>query len=195
MRYIKYIGLAHIRQITARDWRSVGVTGDTVVWSAQNGFAVPLDALTEDQIVKGIENDPEFVITGADEDFTPEPQATDMTPSQLVQTTQNPVDVVAWANGDDDFIRDILRCLGLPRGGAGFSRLVRRRRPALRQAKRSTNARSSLPTPQVRGVGHALRGRGGHRGDVPRPRLVREVEVDTVANYTSWHKQLEEAAV
>jgi len=102
MRYVKYIGLAHVRQITAQDWRSVGINGDTVSWSAYNGFAVPLDSLTEDQISKAIDPDPEFVITGADEDFTPQPQRTDMTPSQLDQTVQNPVDVVAMANADTD---------------------------------------------------------------------------------------------
>jgi len=118
MRYIKYIGLAHIRQITAQDWRSVGLTGDTVVWSARNGFAVPLDALTEDQIRKGIEIDPEFVITGGDEDFTPQPQTRDMTPSALVQTTENPVDVLALANGTDNVSTDDSEASAAPGGAA-----------------------------------------------------------------------------
>lgn len=102
MRYVQYIGLAHIRQITAQDWRSVGLTGDTVVWSAFNGFAVPLDSLTEDQIRKGIEVDQDFVITGDDEDFDPQPQMRDMTPSALQQVTENPVDVLAIANGAEN---------------------------------------------------------------------------------------------
>jgi hypothetical protein len=106
MRYVRYIGLAHIRQITASDWRSVGLTGDTVVWSAFNGFAVPLDSLTEDQIHKAIDNDPEFVITGEgdddNEEFTPQPQTRDMTPSALQQVTENPVDVLGMANGADN---------------------------------------------------------------------------------------------
>lgn len=102
MRYVRYIGLAHIRQITAQDWRSVGINGDTVVWSARNGFSVPLDSLTEDQVTKAIDPDPEFVITGADEDFTPQPQTTDMTPSQLDQTVENPVDVLALANDGEN---------------------------------------------------------------------------------------------
>lgn len=103
MRYVRYIGLAHIRQITAQDWRSVGINGDPVVWSAYNGFAVPLDSLTEDQIRKAIEPDRDFVITGedgGDEEFTPHPQQTDMTPAQLDQTVENPVDVLGIANGD-----------------------------------------------------------------------------------------------
>ena len=109
MRYVRYIGLAHVRQITTQDWRSVGLTGDTVVWSARNGFAVPLDALTEDQIRKGIENDPEFVITGEGDDqkeFVPKPQQDDMTPSALDQVTENPVDVLALANGPDNASAD-----------------------------------------------------------------------------------------
>lgn len=102
MRYIKYIGLAHIRQITASDWRSVGIAGDTVVWSARNGFAVPLDSLTEDQIRKAIDPDPEFIISGDDEDFVPQPQNIDMTPAQLVQAVEEPVDVLALANNGPD---------------------------------------------------------------------------------------------
>lgn len=112
MRYVTYIGLAHVRQITSQDWRSVGINADTVVWSARNGFAVPLDALTEDQIKKGIEVDRDFVITGSDEDFIPKPQATDMTPSQLVQTVEDPFDVVGWANGDTNPSTDVSEAPG-----------------------------------------------------------------------------------
>lgn len=84
MRYVKYVGLAHERQITAADWRSVGIAGDAVVWNAYNGFAVPLDAFTDDQIRKAIENDSTFVITGDDEDFQPDMSATRaMTPQEL----------------------------------------------------------------------------------------------------------------
>jgi hypothetical protein len=106
MRYVRYIGLAHIRQITAKDWQSVGINGDPVVWSAYNGFAVPLDSLTEDQIQKAIEPDSDFVITGEGDDngeeFTPQPQTRDMTPSALQQVTENPVDVLGMANGADN---------------------------------------------------------------------------------------------
>lgn len=106
MRYVRYIGLAHIRQITARDWASVGIQADPVVWSAQNGFAVPLDQFTDNQVIKAFDPDPEFVVTGGDEEFTPKPQATDMTPSALAQTTETPLDVVGWANGDQIISRD-----------------------------------------------------------------------------------------
>jgi hypothetical protein len=106
MRYIKYIGLAHIRQVTAADWRSVGISGDTVVWSARNGFAIPADSLTDDQIRKAIEPDRDFVITGADEDFTPQPQTTDMSPAQLEQNIENPVDVATMLDGDSNVSED-----------------------------------------------------------------------------------------
>lgn len=91
MRYVKYVGLAHERQITAHDWRSVGIQGDTVVWSARNGFAVPLDQFSDDQLRKAIEADPGFIITGESEEFTPAPQTRDMTPATLEQTVSAPV--------------------------------------------------------------------------------------------------------
>ena len=88
MRYVRYIGLAHQRQITAADWRTVGINADTVVWNAFNGFAVPLEMLTDEQIRKAIEPDQNFVITGEGEDqddeFKPDLTATHpMTPQQL----------------------------------------------------------------------------------------------------------------
>jgi hypothetical protein len=98
MRYIKYIGLSHGRMITAGDWRSVGINGETVVWNAQNGFAVPLDRLTEDQIRKAIDPDQNFVITADDELFVPTPQPRDMVPAEAAKAAESPVDVVAMAN-------------------------------------------------------------------------------------------------
>lgn len=92
--------------ITANDWRSVGIQADTVVWNAQNGFAVPLDVLSEDQIRKAIEPDQGFVITGADEDFTPQPQNMDMTPAQAAQNVESPVNVVDVLEGRQNVSRD-----------------------------------------------------------------------------------------
>jgi hypothetical protein len=100
MKYVRYVGLSHVRIISATDWRHVGIEGETVVWSAQNGFAVPADTLSDSQMDKAITPDPEFVVT--DDEFTPAPQNRDMTPGQVVQAVENPVDVVAMANGDDD---------------------------------------------------------------------------------------------
>lgn len=83
MRYVRYIGLAHERQITSLDWQRVGVVADTVVWNAFNGFAVPLDQFSDDQIRKAIDEDSGFVITG-DEDFKPDLSARrPMTPQEL----------------------------------------------------------------------------------------------------------------
>jgi hypothetical protein len=118
MRYVRYVGLSHRRMITAQDWRSVGINGDTVVWEASNGFAIPLDQLTEDQIRKAIEPDAGFVITGDDEEFEPQPLRGDMTPAQAEQATQNPVDVLAMANGDDDVSTDDSGAAGVPGGDA-----------------------------------------------------------------------------
>lgn len=87
MRYVKYIGPAHARQITARDWAGVGIQADTVVWIPQNGFAVPLDQFSEDQIRKAIDPDPMLVITGEgddEEEFVPTPTHTaTVTPAML----------------------------------------------------------------------------------------------------------------
>lgn len=111
MRYVKYIGPSHRRMITAEDWRTVGVTADTVVWSAFNGFAVPLDQFSDDQVRKAIHPDSFLIITGedeedGDEEFTPTIQTHDMTPDQLVQTVENPVDVVTLANTGDNVSTD-----------------------------------------------------------------------------------------
>lgn len=99
MRYVRYVGLAHVRMLTAADWRSVGINGETAVWNAQNGFAVPLDFFTEDQIAKGIDADPELIITGDDEDFEPQPVNRDVTPSMARQIVENPVDVPGMLDG------------------------------------------------------------------------------------------------
>lgn len=97
MRYVKYVGLSHQRMITAHDWQGVRITADTAVWNAQNGFAVPLDRFTGDQITKAIDPDPNFVITD-DEDFTPVAQNRDMVPAEHAQAVAEPVDVVDTAN-------------------------------------------------------------------------------------------------
>ncbi|MET0416548.1 MAG: hypothetical protein ABW022_11065 [Actinoplanes sp.] len=89
MRYVRYIGPAHQRQITAREWAQAGIQAETVVWGPFNGFAVSLDQLTEDQIRKAIDPDPFLVITGESEDgddkeFVPMPTQTEtVTPAML----------------------------------------------------------------------------------------------------------------
>lgn len=118
MRYIKYVGLSHQRMLTAADWRSIGITGDTVVWNAQNGFAVPLDVLTEDQVRKAIEPDSGFVITGEDEDFTPRSLSYDTVPAEAAAAAESPVDVLAYANGDDNVSTGDSGAAGAPGGDA-----------------------------------------------------------------------------
>jgi hypothetical protein len=88
MRYVRYVGLAHVRQISAADWRTAGITADSVQWDAFNGFAVPLDQFTDHQIQRVIRPDTGFVITGEGEDnqdeFVPDLTATrPMVPSEL----------------------------------------------------------------------------------------------------------------
>lgn len=121
MRFVKYIGPSHVRQITARDWQGVGIQADTLVWSARNGFAVPLDALTENQITKAIDPDPFFVITGDDEEFKPTPMPVEMTPDQHRQAVEEPVNVVALLNGDDNVSTTDSGAAGAPGSAAPTS--------------------------------------------------------------------------
>lgn len=89
MRYVRYIGPAHVREISARDWRSVGIDAASVYWGGFNGWAVPLDQFTEDQIRKAIEPDDKFVVTG-DEDEAFDPETT---------RTENPLTTAENAEG------------------------------------------------------------------------------------------------
>lgn len=118
MRYVKYVGLAHRRMITAQDWRGVGINGQTVVWEGSNGFAVPLDQFTDDQIRKAIDPDNSLVITGDDEEFVPQPVAGTMTPAQATQAVENPVNVVDMANGGGNVSTDESGAAGAPGGDA-----------------------------------------------------------------------------
>lgn len=66
MRYIKYIGPAHMRQITADEWKRVGIQADTVIWGNFNGWSVGADLLTDEQIRRAIDPDSNFVIVGSE---------------------------------------------------------------------------------------------------------------------------------
>lgn len=98
-RYVRYVGPVHRRVITESDWKGARLQGTTVVWEASNGFAVPLDQFTDEQIKKAIEKDSNFTITGEDEDFEPQPAPYDMTPREHRQSIENPVDVPAILEG------------------------------------------------------------------------------------------------
>lgn len=66
--FVKYIGPAHHRMITADEWRRAGVPDqETVVWSYHNAFSVAIDRLTDDALRVGIEPDEFFVVVGGDE--------------------------------------------------------------------------------------------------------------------------------
>jgi len=88
MQFVKYIGKAHRRGITAAEWRGVGINGQTVFWGPENGFSVPLDAFTEEQLRKAIDPDRFFVVVGLES--APDPLPMDMTPEQA---EQGPVDL------------------------------------------------------------------------------------------------------
>lgn len=68
MQVVKYIGTAHRRRITARDWQQAGLDGESVEWSFENGFTVPADQFTEDQMREVIEPDSGFAIVGGEDD-------------------------------------------------------------------------------------------------------------------------------
>lgn len=94
MRFIKYIGPSHVRQITAQDWRSVGINAETVTWSQWNGFSVPADSLTDDQILRAIDPDQYFVITD-DQESAPKTLGNDrMTGEMALQPTVDVVDML-----------------------------------------------------------------------------------------------------
>jgi len=70
--FIKYTGPAHRRQITADEWKAAGFpNGSTVVWDWNNGFSVPADSLTPEQVKNVIDPDKEFIILGG-EDHAPQ---------------------------------------------------------------------------------------------------------------------------
>lgn len=68
MRYVKYVGLAHRRIITADEWRGIGMDAQTTVWGPENGFSVPADQFTDNQMRRAIEADDNFVIVGRDDE-------------------------------------------------------------------------------------------------------------------------------
>lgn len=101
MRYVRYVGLAHSRQITADDWRRVGINAGTIEWNAFNGFAVPFDQFTDQMIRKAVERDPHLIVTGEGEDQEQEfvPDVTSANRPMTPQEFEAPrVDILA---GDD----------------------------------------------------------------------------------------------
>lgn len=93
MKVVKYIGTAHRRRINATDWRDAGLEGESIEWSWQNGFAVPAEQFTEDQLREVIEPDSGFVIEeGEESDVKPRRLEHRMTGQQFHQSPR--VDVM-----------------------------------------------------------------------------------------------------
>lgn len=82
MQFIKYIGTAHRRIITATDFQRAGIKDQqTVEWSYENNFSVALDDFPEDVVRRVFEPDPMFVVMGGDE-HEPRYLGSRMTPAQ-----------------------------------------------------------------------------------------------------------------
>jgi hypothetical protein len=48
-KYVKYIGLSHVRSISRDDWRKAGVNNqESLVWDRANGWTVPLSRITDE---------------------------------------------------------------------------------------------------------------------------------------------------
>ena len=96
MQVVRYRGLAHVRRITADDWKSVGCPeGESVEWSWENGFELPSSMFTTDQIAKGIAPDPHLVLVEVSE--LRGRLAQKMTPAQAAKAAINPMAVIQTA--------------------------------------------------------------------------------------------------
>lgn len=102
MRVVKYVGLAHTRRISVADWREAGLEGESVEWSFKNGFTVPADKFTDDQIEQIIEPDPGFVIIGGDDsEVKPRRLAQRMTGQQAADSPRIDMMRAVGASGTD----------------------------------------------------------------------------------------------
>lgn len=82
MEFIKYIGTAHRRVITADDFRRAGFANQgTVEWSYANNFSVPLNDFSDDVLRRVIHGDPMLVVMGG-EAHEPRYLGQRMTPAQ-----------------------------------------------------------------------------------------------------------------
>jgi hypothetical protein len=67
MKYVKYIGTSHVRQITKDEWAGLdpAVENETVRWHVGNGWTVPASVISDDAWPY-IEADSELVIIDKD---------------------------------------------------------------------------------------------------------------------------------
>jgi hypothetical protein len=64
---IKYVGTAHVREIDAAAWKSVGVEGQNkVVWDEKNNWTVSVQDLTDAAVAWMDENEETLVLADAD---------------------------------------------------------------------------------------------------------------------------------
>jgi hypothetical protein len=66
VKVIEYIGQAHIRRISARDWRLAGVKGTDVEWSWENGFGLAAEGFSVDQLATLATMPDQFVVVDMD---------------------------------------------------------------------------------------------------------------------------------
>jgi hypothetical protein len=82
VQFVKYIGTAHRRIITAQDFRRAGFDHQTVEWSYLNNFAVPIDDFPGDLLDKVIKPDQFFIVVGGDEHSPSNGTTQRLTPAQ-----------------------------------------------------------------------------------------------------------------
>lgn len=64
---VKYVGTAHIREIDAAAWKSVGVEDQNkVVWNKANNWTVSVQDLSDGAVAWMEENEDSLVLTTAD---------------------------------------------------------------------------------------------------------------------------------
>lgn len=82
MQFIKYVGTAHVRMITADEFRLAGFPDmETKSWNFANNHAVPIDDFPGDVLEKVITPDPFLIVVGGKE-HEPRNLGYPMTPGQ-----------------------------------------------------------------------------------------------------------------
>lgn len=66
-KYVQYVGLSDNRGITRADFAAHGVDHDSLWWTKQNKWRVPLSKISDEAYQIAMERDPEFVLVEADD--------------------------------------------------------------------------------------------------------------------------------
>jgi hypothetical protein len=65
-KYVKYVGLSHVRAVLKEEWLKVGVNDQkAIIWNQANGWMVPLSDIT-DNAWPYIDADPELIVVEVD---------------------------------------------------------------------------------------------------------------------------------